>query len=178
MSHRLVTNRYIVMSPSQDGWLASHQIPTAYLCTLCVTCPTSCQEVSWATSGDETTSRWESVTYIQLTDELCARRQERRKKTRSAQIAKADFLFYPSLQKRPPTNKKKKLSKLPGEDKWRRQRQLLSTPRNFFFFKDVENKSKNKFVGKEKSRAREEWSINNTTKKGRRLESKKKKFLY
>ena len=43
-----------------------------------------------------------------------------------------------------------------------------------FFFKDVENKSKNKFVGKEKSRAREEWSINNTTKKGRRLESKKK----
>ena len=85
MSHRLVTNRYIVMSPSQDGWLASHQIPTAYLCTLCVTCPTSCQEVSWATSGDETTSRWESVTYIQLTDELCARRQERRKKTRSAE---------------------------------------------------------------------------------------------
>ena len=43
-----------------------------------------------------------------------------------------------------------------------------------FFFKDMENKSKNKFVGKEKSRSREEWSINNTTKKGRRLESKKK----
>ena len=90
-------------------------------------------------------------------------------------VTKLSFLFLPFSQETT-AHQKKKLSKLPGEDKWRRQRQLLSTPRNFFF-KDVENKSKNKFVGKEKSRSREEWSINNTTKKGRRLESKKISLL-